>query len=186
MRYAKKKFTCLCMMLAAGMSWQDIAQATENDLMNADSGPPMDDPPYLAHDWLPVSGAQLDELRGGFDTGSGLKISFGIRREVYMNDNLVASANLNITDVHGATGEQAWAIPPVPALQLIQNGPGNYFDSGAIPQSAAAIVIQNTLNQQDIRGLTVINATANSLELLKDLNMQSALAEAIGQSAGAR
>jgi hypothetical protein len=42
------------------------------------------------------------------------------------------------------------------------------------------------LNLQNIRSLTVINATANSLELIKGLNLQSTLADALAQSLGNR
>lgn len=186
MRHTRKKLTCLYMMFAAGLSWQGIAPAEETGLINLNSGSLADDRQHPEHEWLPVSGAYLDDMRGGFDTDSGMKISFGIRREVYMNDNLVASTNLNIADINGGKSEQVQTISPVHMLHLIQNGSGNHFDAGAISQSATSIVIQNTLSQQDIRSLTIIDAKANSLDMLKSLNMQSALTEAISQSVGTR
>jgi hypothetical protein len=40
-------------------------------------------------------------------------------------------------------------------------------------------VIQNTLNNQKIQNVTVINATVNSLEILKGINLQSSLRSAV-------
>jgi hypothetical protein len=38
--------------------------------------------------WLAASNHALDQLRGGFDFGAGLVVSFGIRRTVYINEQL--------------------------------------------------------------------------------------------------
>ena len=40
-------------------------------------------------------------------------------------------------------------------------------------------MIQNTLNDQKIQNVTVINATVNSLQLLRNLNLQSSLRGAV-------
>jgi len=172
------------MMLAAVLSWQDSVPAADNDLADFDSS--VNDRQHPRHEWLPVSGVYLDEMRGGFDIGSGLKVSFGIRREVYLNENRIASTNLNVGDINGSASGQAQAIDTAHTLQLIQNGSGNHFDTSSMSQSATSLVIQNTLSGQDIRSLTIIDAKTNGLELFKDLNMQSALTEAIGQSVGVR
>jgi hypothetical protein len=133
-----------------------------------------------ATEWSPVSDASLADMRGGFDAGSGLKISFGIEREGYINGKLVSATRFNIADVGRLTTGQINTI----TTTLIRNGPGNTATNAAQP--TGALVIQNTLNQQDIRSLTVINAAANSLELIKGLNLQSALADALTNSLGRR
>ncbi len=275
-----------------------------------------------SHDWLAVSNNNLDGMRGGFATGTGLMVSFGIERAVYINGNLATSTSFNIPDVSKlavdqaritanqallaaeqakVTSEQARvtasqarlaaeqakvtarqagvaAIPvaanpvqvaanpipavaspvpavaspvsavanPVPAVtipvavaqaglneqariaseqakisseqarltseqakinseqarlnseqakisgingatvSLVQNGPGNTFQPGPLSQTAAATVIQNTLDNQSIKSLTVINTTVNSLSVLKALNVQASLKDALGNSLGIR
>jgi hypothetical protein len=129
--------------------------------------------------WSPVSDASLDQMRGGFDAGAGLNITFGIEREGYINGKLVSAIRFNIANVGSLTAEQTNAI----ATTVIRNGPGN---NATQAQPTAALVIQNTLSQQDIRSLTVVNATANSLELIKGLNLQSTLADALARSLGSR
>ena len=57
--------------------------------------------------WQPVAQERLDELRGGFDVGAGLQVSFGIERAVFINGALVVSTSLNIPDVSRITADQA-------------------------------------------------------------------------------
>jgi hypothetical protein len=114
----------------------------------------------------------LDRMRGGFDAGAGLQISFGIEREGYVNGKLISATRFNIEDFNRLSAAQANAVNTA----VVPSGAGN------VAPPAAALVIQNTLNLQHIRSLTVINATANSLELIKSLNLQSTLADALAQS----
>lgn len=72
------------------------------------------------------------------------------------------------------------------AARLVQNGLGNQFSPAALSQGAVGTFIQNSVNNQTIQSLTIINATTNSLELLKGANLQSTLFDALTQSAGAR
>lgn len=122
--------------------------------------------------WHPVSNGQLDELRGGFDAGAGLRISFGINREGYINGELISATSFNISDI---------AVPAA----AIRHGAIHATDA-ARPAQSAALLIQNSLNLQDIRSLTVINATTNSLDLIKGLQLQAALTDALVQSLGRR
>lgn len=124
-----------------------------------------------------VNDAELDAMRGGFTTPDGLKVAFGIERAVYVNGSLVTSTSLNVTAA-GATGAPA-AVASGGALALVQNGSGNAFLSGTVPPGSMGTVIQNTLNDQKIQNLTVINATVNSLQVLRDMNLQSALRSAV-------
>lgn len=72
------------------------------------------------------------------------------------------------------------------AVGLIQNGLGNTLSPGPLPQGTLATFIQNSMNNQTIQSMTVINAATNSLELLKGANLQSTLFDALTQSARAR
>ena len=134
----------------------------------------------------------LDRVRGGFVTAN-LNIAFGIERAVYINGALVTTTSLNISDVGRVTtntniGAGAESKPVSPStLALIQSGAGNSVAGGAFSVGAAAgagvglsanaigTVVQNTLDGQKIQNVTVINATANSLGVLRGLNLQNAL-----------
>lgn len=130
-----------------------------------------------------VADARLDDLRGGFET-DGLKVSFGIERAVYINGNLVTSTSLNVADLNRLTAGQAQAMGlDRSTLGIIQSGPNNTFSPGQIGASSVATVIQNTLNDQRIQGITQINATVNSLDLVRrtgiQQNIQNALVDSI-------
>ncbi|MEN3364521.1 MAG: hypothetical protein V7606_1795 [Burkholderiales bacterium] len=129
----------------------------------------------LGKAWNPVSSTYLDEMRGGFDTGAGLRVSFGILREGYVNGKLVSTTSFNIGNIDRLSTEQMRGINAT----LVRNGAAGTF---GMPSQPAALVIQNTLNQQDIRSLTVINATTNSLDLIRSLNLQSVLTDALAQA----
>lgn len=124
-----------------------------------------------------VAESALDGVRGGFDDGNGLRITFGIERAVYINGSLVATTNFNVSDLGKVTGGQA---APVGAdksnvgLVLIQNGPGNVVQP-SIAQATAGTVIQNTLNNQNINSVTLVNASVNSLQMFKGIDLQSML-----------
>lgn len=72
-------------------------------------------------------------------------------------------------------------IEPGASVALIQSGAGNTVLNNVGP-AAIGTVIQNTLNGQQIQGLTVINATVNSLSVLRSLNLQNSLRSAITDS----
>jgi hypothetical protein len=121
--------------------------------------------------------AALDGVRGGFDDGNGLRITFGIERAVYINGNLVATTNFNVADLGKVTGGQAAPVGVDKSnvgLLLIQNGPGNVVQPG-IAQTTAGTVIQNTLNNQNINSVTLVNASVNSLQMFKGIDLQSML-----------
>ena len=64
-------------------------------------------------------------------------------------------------------------------LALIQNGAGNTYTSGPMSPSAVATVIQNTLDGQSIQSVTKIDATVNSLQMIRAQNFESSLRGAI-------
>ncbi len=109
-------------------------------------------------------------------TDTGLKISFGIERAVYINGDLVTTTRLSTPDLSATTGGRS--SDPAGTLALVQNGAGNYFLS-EIGRSALPSVIQNTLDNQAIRTVTVINASVNSMDLLRSMNLSSSVRNAI-------
>lgn len=126
----------------------------------------------------------LDSMRGGFIGDGGLKISFGIERAVYINGSLVTTTSLNLSELGTLSAGKAATIslPEVGnRIALIQNGTGNTVLTNLGP-TAIGTVIQNTLNGQKIQTLTTINATANSLGVLKSIETQRNLRSAITDS----
>lgn len=216
-------------------------------------------PPDIAGLGQPVSDANLDHARGGFDLGGGLVASFGLQEETYINGLLVMSTSINIPDISKITQQQAAALAStLDGLNLLQNGPGNGVvpgksatapNTGSTAQSSSppaavtgsnasngavvahvpnqrstitpavdappetvgvpvlgaggvgsaatrnnlgaaaaasalvqggglAQVIQNTLNNQSIQTLTTLNVSVNTLQALRQMNLQSTLQSA--------
>lgn len=122
-----------------------------------------------------INARSLDRIRGGF-IGDGLSVSFGIERAVYINGTLVTTTSLNISDLGRITaGRGTTTSFDSGTLALIQSGAGNTVTSGTFSSTSIGTVVQNTLNGQKIQSVTVINATANSLGVLRGLNLQSTM-----------
>jgi hypothetical protein len=137
--------------------------------------------------WLAASNHTLDQLRGGFDFGAGLVVSFGISRTVYINDQLVTSTTFQLSDITKLTPTQASALSQQLSTQgqVVQNGPGNTVDPAAITVPLATY-IQNTLSNQAIRTQTVIQASTNGLSTLRNLNLQATINDAVANAIGNR
>lgn len=134
---------------------------------------------------VPVDNARLAEIRGGFDLGNGLVASFGISRAIYINGNLVAHVSLNIPDVAQIDRKQAQALATlVNGVTLIRNGPGNFIDPASFNQAAGAIVIQNTLDNQQIQALTTLDTRVRNLSQFSSLNLANTLQQALVNSRG--
>lgn len=130
--------------------------------------------------WAPLATTRLARMRGGFDLPSGLNLSFGIERVVYVNGALVATTSLNIPDIARMTTDQAETLATIGQPMVVQVGAGNTFDPASmINAGAAGLVIQNTLDGQDIRALTTINVSVDTLGMFQDLNSQAALQNAL-------
>lgn len=116
-----------------------------------------------------VADAVMDTVRGGFETDTGLRMSFGIERLVYINGELSSTTRLNVSDLSALTGG---AINPasLPAIgstvAVIQNGPNNTFVADALASGSIATVIQNSLDNQHINAVTTVNASVNSLQMM--------------------
>lgn len=161
-------------------------------------------PPAQDTLWMAVGDQTLDSLRGGFRMGDGLMVSFGISRAVYINGALITETTLNIGRMADITPAQATQLSQkLATLNLVQNGPGNTFASGpsstttsspeatgatvtTIAGSSTGTLIQNSLNNQQIRYQTIINASSNGLGMVRSMNLNSTLTEAIQRSIGQR
>lgn len=137
--------------------------------------------------WLAVSDRTLDSLRGGFALADGLRVSFGITRALYINGELVTQMSLNFGQLSELTPVQAEQLSRQLAATslVVQVGPGNSIAPEA-SEAAFATVIQNTLNNQQILQQTVINASSNALGLIKNLNTQATVDEALSRAIGTR
>lgn len=168
MKHLPKKLLSLCLLLTAGhICFGAALPAPENGSFRAD-------------EWVAASDEELDDLRGGFEAASGLTVSFGIVRSVSINGDLVSRTSFDLPDVSTITAEQAsMAKAAIAQATLVQNGAGNFVDAGVRAQLGAGTLIQNSLNDQNIQTLTVINTGVNSLGLLKSLNTQDILKDAL-------
>jgi len=134
--------------------------------------------------WLAVSNQTLDRLRGGFDVGGGLMVSFGISRALFINGQVVTSTSFQVGDTSKLTAVQTEVlskqVSSLAQAQVVQNGPGNSVNgAAAVP---LATYIQNTLNDQTIRNQTVIQATSNGLSLIKNLNLETTVNDSINNA----
>ena len=120
--------TVLCLLCVAG------AAQVRADPLNAV-------PPDQV--WMAASDGQLSELRGGFQLGEGLMVSFGISRVAYINDRLVASTSLNLGHLNWLTAQQAGRLSqqmPVQPERSVAAQPLSWtVSAGAAPQSPLAV-----------------------------------------------
>ncbi|MGH8117915.1 MAG: hypothetical protein ACREP0_03545 [Rhodanobacteraceae bacterium] len=133
----------------------------------------------------PVGDSRLAAVRGGFDLGNGLVASFGITRAVYVNGNLVASISVNIPNLAQIDGAQANALAALANdVTVIRNGPGNFADPASFNQATGALIIQNSLDGQQIRALTTLDTTVRNLAQFSSLNIGNTLQQALVNSRG--
>lgn len=135
----------------------------------------------LGAEWRPVDPARLAQMRGGFQTPSGMMLSFGIERVVYLNGELTARIAVQVPDVARITPEQAQALADFNRGLVVQVGEGNRFDPA---RAAGGLVVQNTLDDQDIRTLTRIEVGTDTLGAYQSLNANGALADALLRAPG--
>ena len=135
----------------------------------------------LGADWQPVDPGRLAQMRGGFQMPSGMMLSFGIERVVFVNGELSARIAVQIPDVARITPEQAQALADFNRGLVVQIGDGNHFDP---TQVAGGLVIQNTLDDQDIRTVTRIDVGVDTLGAYQNLNASGALTDALIRAPG--
>ena len=137
---------------------------------------PPPDATSLGPEWIAIDPALLDEMRGGFMTGDGTALSFGIERAVFVNGELMATTRVQIPDVGRMSAAQAQEQDRFNRGMVVQVGGGNTFEQSSIPNG---VLIQNTLDGQDIRALTTVNVGVDTLGAFQDLNTQQALQNAM-------
>lgn len=164
----------VCTLLLTGVAWPSRAGAQQ--------GPGSDamEPRALGSDWVAVPAERLDGLRGGFVMPSGLLMSFGIERAVYVDGQLVATARFNIPNIATMTADEASALAGIQDTMLVQVGGGNTF----VPNGMGGLVIQNTVDNIDIRALTTISVASSTLGMFQDLNSNAALQGALLNAPG--
>jgi len=170
------------------VSVAELAKDAHAPVVSADARPPLAEARQnpLGQQIAAIDAATLDEVRGGFElAGSNLKLSFGIERAVYINGELVASTVLNVKDLKlmAGAGGAPLTLPAGSngALGIIQNGAGNNVTTQLSPNLAGTI-IQNTLNGQTIQNVTTINASVNSIQVMRSMAVQSAIQNGIVNS----
>lgn len=126
--------------------------------------------------WVPVAMQQLAAMRGGFQLPSGMQLSFGVERVVYVNNQMVANTRVVIPDVARMTVEQATALSAFQDGLVVQVGEGNRIAPG---QQGSGLVVQNSLDGQDIRAITTLNVGVDTLGAFQALNAQQALQDAL-------
>ncbi|WP_348697494.1 hypothetical protein [Duganella fentianensis] len=133
----------------------------------------------LPDDWRPVSTAQLDQARGGFELANGLQVSLGVERLVSINGGVVASSRFGYADVTKLSAAEISEASMALAGIRVQDG-------GAIrlPDNPGALLIQNSLNDQAIRSQTTISTTVSNLAMLKSLNFEGVLRAALSAAVG--
>ena len=144
-------------------------------------------PHGLAPAALAVDDAVLDATRGGFTNGDGLAVSLGIDRLVSINGEVVARTRIDVADLARISAEQArQTSQALSSVKLVQNGDANIYRAGDLGAALGGIVVQNSLNNQQIRTDTLISATVNSAGLLNTLNFQGTLQDALARAATPR
>lgn len=142
-------------------------------------------PPAEGRTWTTVGDTTLEAMRGGFDLGGGLMVSFGISRVIAVNGVLMASTAFHVPDLGRITPAQAAAFErQLGQASLVQVGSGNTApEPAALP---AAAIVQNTLNNQAIQTRTVIDTTTNGMSMVKGMNAGAALHDALVRAAPGR
>lgn len=163
MRTILRRFIVMWPLLMAGLVCHGLAHAQDSG-KDAPLGPP-------------VVFDRLEGLRGGFELPSGLLASFGFQRVTYLNGELVATTSVNIPDIGAMTPAQAQALAAAKQTTVLQVGQGNTFDSNSA--MSGGLVIQNTLDNQDIKVLTTLDIGTNMLGHFQDLNAEAALRDAL-------
>ena len=132
----------------------------------------------------PVAASELDRLRGGFTTEGGLQFTLGIERVTAINGDIVARSSMALS--HGGASSMPEARATAAGLDLIQNGGGNAMLAPISSGSLGGTLIQNSLSGQHIAHQTTITAAVNSSALLKSLNFQGSLGDALAHAAVSR
>ncbi len=116
-----------------------------------------------------INTASLAQVRGGFDVG-GLTVGIGLTRTVTQNGQVISSTVISIPDLAQMTSQQARQLNA--QLGSVAGSPGSLAIAGVV---VPATVVQNAMDNQKLSVSTVIDATVNSLALLKAISLNTAL-----------
>lgn len=161
----KKALGCLCLLAVGGVA--PIVATGQGSELGAE--------------WRPVDPARLAEMRGGYQLPTGMMLSFGIERVVYLNGELIARIAVHIPDARQISAEQAQALADFNRGLRVQVGEGNRIEPAQI---AGGLVVQNTLDDQDIRTVTRIDVGVDTLGAYQGLNANEALTDALIRAPG--
>jgi hypothetical protein len=140
----------------------------------------VEQPHFYNTDTIAVPDTWLDKIRGGFDSGNGVMISFGIERATYINGVLKTSTSFNLPPNLLSAGAVIKGRVAAENFTVIQNGAGNTDKAHTAPGELQGTFIQNSLDNQAIRATTTINAITNTSQVMKSLNFGSTLRDALG------
>jgi hypothetical protein len=143
----------------------------------AAAGPPWRPATLPGKDWIPVDPALLQQMRGGYVLPSGMKLSFGIERVVHVNGQLAATTVVSVPDISGITVAQARQLAAFQHGMTLQIGEGNHVHSPGA--GGGALLIQNSLDNQDIRAATRVDVATDTLSSFGNLLLWSALGDAL-------
>jgi hypothetical protein len=135
-------------------------------------------------DTAPVTEAELDQVRGGFDIPGQLHASLQLERVVAANGEVIAHLAADIPDIARITASQAESLALAAGTLVIQGGPNNAFS--LMELGPAATVIQNTLNDQHLVAVTTLNVEVNSLAAFREMAFQDGLRDGLGAITGVR
>ncbi|KGQ18178.1 Lipoprotein [Lysobacter dokdonensis DS-58] len=131
----------------------------------------------LPPDWQAVAPSRLAQMRGGFTIPGGANISFGIERAVYINGTLVVETRAYVPDLSRITTDQAQALSRAIAPLVVRNGAGN--TASVSPGAVGTLtIVQNSLDNQRIAGMTALTVGVGSLAQFQALNASGALIDA--------
>lgn len=118
--------------------------------------------PLGTQTWIAASDSTLAKMRGGFDLGGGLSVSFGFMSSVAINGSQVVNSTFNIPNLSAVTPQQATAISQQLGLKLVQNGPGNtagsVTSSGSSQGGAVSVAAGGAPNSNAPAAITVNTA----------------------------
>ena len=137
--------------------------------------------------WVAVPVEVLDEMRGGYTSPAGLAVSLGIERSVSLNGELISRTTFHVADMRQLGAAQAAQTrDALSSVKLLQQGSENIYLAPSAQQLVGATVIQNSLADQHIQSSTIISASVNSSGLLKTINFQDSLNDALTRAAAVR
>lgn len=120
---------------------------------------------------VPVSMDKLAAIRGGFDLGNGLQVSFGIQRAIYVDGNLVTYINVNIPNIANITAQQATSLAEALGTVDVQVGSGNTYTPSSVTTVTASGVqgaVNSALSNVSSTAATSPSTQANAANIVQN------------------